>query len=408
MVEETLKNLNLTKFNLQIACSGGLASTVLVHACVAIGLLPQIVHVNYQLRGESSRLDELHVRKLAKDYNLEINVIHCPKELTSGKGLNLQNEARKFRHNLFSDFISKHPLNKVLLAHHKDDQVETFFLQLARNSGIYGLGGMHPESIGIIRPFLYLSKADILNYALKNNIQWREDESNSQLKYRRNLLRNALLPYLEFQHPQLKESVLLIQQVFREQQKMVQQNLMKSLEHWTKSAEIQYNEWNNLNFDEKITIIKHFSWPSWIIERIDELEKCPLSAEIENSPIFKSKDGFCWKGETYFKDNWEITLEAIGIQEITDSKWTFAFDNLWHKEQFHISHATNQTPFVKSVKTTVFKLLKDAGIPKQLRAIYPILFYKDNAVWIPGIAYSKEATKVNKTELIAIFKVSIK
>lgn len=393
VVEDTLKKLALTEKNVLVACSGGLDSTVLLEACLALGIRPKIVHVNYQLRGEESEQDELFVRQLAQKHHLTLVVEKCPKELTKGKGINLQDAARRFRKQLFEAFVSESENHVVLLAQHQDDQIETFFLQLMRGAGLWGLGGMHPDRNRIIRPFLTISKETLLHYAQQNQLKWREDSSNEQLIYKRNLFRQVLIPYLEKEIPTIKSSILILQEAFRNEQLHMEQRMETLLRSWKQAGEIRYEAWNQLNIEEQIYLCKSMNWPSWIHSRIHQLEAAPLSSQINDTPIFRTKHGFSWIHEFPFNQIWEFKFETIGILPTCYSLNEIYLPESWDESRMHFGHADAQTLFHKkgvNGKTKIFKLLKDAGIPEQWRTSYPILFMDQEAIWIPQIAISNK------------------
>jgi tRNA(Ile)-lysidine synthase len=208
-----------------IACSGGLDSITLLHLFSTLKFDVEVLHVNYHLRGEDSDKDEAFVRStcLKLEVPFHLKSIYLQKTLDKGGG-NLQDIARKVRYTFFESF--KSPTNYIALAHHKGDQVESFFLNLARKSGIMGMACMLPQHAGIIRPFLSFSKEEIKNYALENNITWREDLSNASNKYKRNLLRNQIIPELKQNLPNLSQSVLDLVNAFQQTQKNLEEELI--------------------------------------------------------------------------------------------------------------------------------------------------------------------------------------
>ena len=344
LVKEAVSKLELRPFNLCVACSGGLDSTVLLEVLVKLGYKPLILHINYQLRGEESEKDEEFVRELAEKHLLEINVVRCPVELTKGKGINLQEAARKFRHELFQAFIQKSPDNRVLLAHHQDDQIETFFLQLLRGSGIFGLGGMHPERNGIIRPFLEIPKSDLKLFAIDRNIEWREDASNRENEYKRNQLRNVLIPQMLESNPELTDSVKLIQKAFRDTQLEIQSELNPKLEIWEKQCTISFNEWMELTIEQQILCCNQFKWPFWIIERIRELKDAKLSAKIDKSAIFRTKDGFSWNSNFAEIMNWEFKIEEVEFRDPGAMEKVLPCFQMWRRNYLDSGYCSFQKP----------------------------------------------------------------
>jgi tRNA(Ile)-lysidine synthase len=120
----------------------------------------------------------------------------------------IQMTARNLRYSYFSDLLKKEKFDYVAVAHHADDQIETFFINLLRSSGVKGLRGMLPKREQIIRPLLKFSKQDLENYAIKNNLQHREDTSNFDDYYLRNNIRHHLIPCLETLDKSAKASIL--------------------------------------------------------------------------------------------------------------------------------------------------------------------------------------------------------
>lgn len=406
VVIESISKHDLKGLSVCVACSAGLDSTVLLEVLVQLGYTPKILHINYQLRGEDSEKDELFVRDLAKKYDLEIEVIHCPKEITKGKGINLQEAARNFRHAHFQQFIQENSANRVLLAHHQDDQIETFFLQLLRGSGIFGLGGMHSERNGIIRPFLNLRKEELLDFALENKLQWREDRSNQENKYKRNQFRNQIIPQLVESNPNLIESIRTIQEVFREEQQLIHLNLQERLQRWQKSFVISYDEWDHLTFEERIIVCNQFDWAYWMIERIQELKESKLSSKIDKSPVFRTKDGFSWNSNFEELTHWEFKIEEVEFLPDTFTKWEAYFDQSLSKNSLKKGFSS-KTDFIYPIgisgKSNVHKLLKDKGIPEQWRSSYPVFWSGGQIVWIPGVVFSRNHVSTNTSRL----KISI-
>ena len=192
----------LNKSKLLIAVSGGVDSMVLVDLFKKLKYNITIAHCNFKLRNEESDLDEVFVRT----YALENSIPFYFKEfVTKLPKQSLQMAARTLRYNWFYDVLKKEKLDYLLTAHHLDDSLETFILNLSRASGIEGLTGIKASNDIIARPLLIFSKNQILNYAKNNNIHWREDSTNIKDDYQRNLIRNKVIPHLKKIHPNFLE-----------------------------------------------------------------------------------------------------------------------------------------------------------------------------------------------------------
>ena len=192
----------LKKSKLLIAVSGGVDSMVLIDLFKKLKYDVTIAHCNFKLRNEESDLDEVFVRT----YALENSIPFYFKEfVTKLPKQSLQMAARTLRYKWFYEVLKKEKLDYILTAHHLDDSLETFILNLSRASGIEGLTGIKASKDKIARPLLIFSKNQILNYAKNNNIYWREDSTNNKDDYTRNLIRNKVIPHLKKIHPNFLE-----------------------------------------------------------------------------------------------------------------------------------------------------------------------------------------------------------
>ena len=203
MLDEFKHHIALTfpfieKSRLLIACSGGVDSMVLVHLIKGSGYDFALAHCNYKLRGDASNLDEELVKKWALENNqrLFLQTFDLQKE-----GGSIQLKARDLRYKWFQELMEEEGYDYVLTAHHADDNVETFLINLSRGTGLDGLTGIPRLNQNIVRPLLPFTKEDILNYAKSEKVSWREDESNSELKYLRNRVRHEIVPKLREINP---------------------------------------------------------------------------------------------------------------------------------------------------------------------------------------------------------------
>ncbi len=213
------ENLFHAKDRLILAISGGVDSVVLCEFCKHAGYDFVIAHCNFQLRGEESDADEQFVRELAKKYNVEIFVKSFDTEAYANeKRLSIQVAARELRYNWFKELInlSTYQLSYVATAHHADDNIETILMNFFKGSGINGLKGMLPKQEKIVRPLLFATKEQILEFAQEQDLSWREDSSNSSDKYTRNYFRNQLIPGLQKVFPQVEENLVHNADRFRE------------------------------------------------------------------------------------------------------------------------------------------------------------------------------------------------
>ena len=200
-----VENLNPEKDRILIGVSGGVDSMVLAHLFVQAGFKVGMAHVNYGMRGEESNKDEQLVFEAAVAWAQTFHRTHYFENRSTG---NFQEKARNFRYTWFSSLMEENGYNCLAIAHHADDQIETFFLKLLRSAGLKGLGAIKARDGYKIRPLLGVFKSDIYRYAAQHGVPFREDQSNSENKYKRNLVRNEILPVIEKQIPGSKQQLL--------------------------------------------------------------------------------------------------------------------------------------------------------------------------------------------------------
>ncbi|TMM32393.1 tRNA lysidine(34) synthetase TilS [Polaribacter aestuariivivens] len=197
------KNLPFLKDKkLLIAISGGVDSVVLAQLLTTLNFTVSLAHCNFQLRGLESDLDEEFVINLGEKLNLQTFTTNV---LINPNG-SIQLAAREFRYEWFQELIETHNFDFVLTAHHADDILETFLINLTRGSGLDGFTGIPEINGNIIRPLLPFSREEIKAYATSNNISWREDQSNASTKYVRNKIRHQIAPVLKEINPNLLTS----------------------------------------------------------------------------------------------------------------------------------------------------------------------------------------------------------
>ena len=274
---------------LVLALSGGIDSMVLADLLLKAKVEFVAAHCNFHLRGHESDGDDWFVRKFAEKHGIQCFVKHFETEkYAANHGISIEMAARDLRYAWFEQLRQQLGYDKIAVAHHADDQAETFFINLLRGAGLNGLKGMKPQNGVIIRPLLWASREQIRKYAVENHIVWREDHTNVESVYLRNRIRNQLLP------------------VFDELQPKARQGLYKSLEHL--SAE---NELYRVLLKEKL---------AQIVERDGEIQKLPYSKLVKTEvpepvegPTYSFQLLFEWLRPYGFNtDQCRFIYESIG------------------------------------------------------------------------------------------------
>jgi len=191
-----------------LAVSGGIDSMVMTHLFMRLGFDFRIAHCNFALRGEESDGDEEFVKDFARRHNIPFYSIRFDtKSLATSKGLSIQMTARELRYKWFENLRTEHGLSYVALAHNLNDNIETFLINLIRGTGIAGLSGIKPKNECLIRPLLFAPRSEIKEYSEKYEVAYREDSSNSDIKYTRNKIRHLIMPVLKEINPSFENTI---------------------------------------------------------------------------------------------------------------------------------------------------------------------------------------------------------
>ena len=211
-VIEFLKKTIDKNTSLVVACSGGPDSMCLLDLVTKLkdelNLNIIVAHVNHKLRSESEE-----EAKMVENYSTENNLIFELLEITNYINGNFSEEdARKRRYKFFNEVIEKYHATVLLTAHHGDDLIETILMRLTRGSNLSGYIGIKEisqnEKYKTLRPLLSVTKDEIINYLKENNVPYRLDKTNQELKHTRNRYRHVVLPFLKKENPKVHEKYL--------------------------------------------------------------------------------------------------------------------------------------------------------------------------------------------------------
>ena len=192
---------------LLVAISGGIDSVVLIYLLNQVNFDISLAHCNFQLRGEDSDQDEKFVKKLAGQLQLPIfTKSFATTEFAKKEKLSIQLAARTLRYDWFRAILKENKLDHILTAHHADDSLETFLINMIRGTGLDGLTGIPERNENILRLLLPFTREQIEKFAEDNTIVWRDDNSNVEKKYVRNKIRHDVIPVLKELNPSLLTS----------------------------------------------------------------------------------------------------------------------------------------------------------------------------------------------------------
>ncbi len=270
-----------------LAVSGGVDSMVLAHLFNELRDSDyefHIAHINYHLRGEDSNLDQ----KLVSDFCLKNNIkfhLYEVSEKDQQPENSIQLWARELRYTFFRQIQQQENLDFLVTAHHLNDQLETFIINLSKAAGINGLSGIPSNENNILRPLLNFTKEEIYKFAKENTIEYREDLSNKKSDYLRNKIRHEITPKLLETNDQFlenfKKSISYLNQTKDFVQEQIQE-IESSLTTFNNDYKILSKDKLNLQSDfVKFEILKKYGFNP---------EEIPKFFTAENGSSFFSKD----------------------------------------------------------------------------------------------------------------------
>lgn len=407
-----------------IACSGGIDSMVLTDLCLKSHLDFALAHCNFQLRENEADKDEAFVKDYAHQNKVKIfNQTFDTHAFAEKEKLSIQEAARELRYSWFKELLKNTKYDYLITAHHLNDSIETFMINLFRGTGLTGLTGIPDKNDKILRPLLVFSRAQIEDYANKNELKWKEDVTNASTKYVRNAIRHEVTPVLEKQTPQFYASFL---KTFNHLK--ADQNLLNDYISQIK-AEVCVSDKQKLKisiekleaYTNKQTILFHLlkdkGFKSW--DDIVDL----LSAETgkfkksHTHILMKDRDFLiCEKLQDKLKADEVIEINSITDKvcidgcQITLNKTDFELNN--YKNQAHINPKKLNFPlFLRKVKSNdkfsplgmtsrkrVWDYLKDKKVPVLDRKQQWVLTDKTNIIWVVGHQIDENYKVLNKDQ----------
>lgn len=191
-----------------VGISGGADSVALLHALLRTGTEVEAIHCNFHLRGEESNRDESFVRELCQRLEVPLEVVDFDVEAYREEhGGSVEMACRELRYDYFNEKKVSTGAARIAVAHNSDDNAETVLLNLFRGAGIAGLRAMKQDTDVVIRPLLAISRAEIEEYLRALDQPYVTDSTNLSSDYRRNFIRNEVLPLIEREWPDVKRSL---------------------------------------------------------------------------------------------------------------------------------------------------------------------------------------------------------
>lgn len=201
--------MQLPPGRLLVALSGGADSVALLLMLLEEKRDVVAAHCNFRLRGDDADGDEEFVRQLCFRRGVPLHVRRFQtEEVARQRGISIEMAARELRYAWFEELLAEEKCQYVCVAHHADDNIETFLLNLCRGTGVRGMQGMSPQQGHILRPLLGKTHEELKAWLQQRGECWREDATNADTRFRRNKVRHELLPKMRELNPSVDASLL--------------------------------------------------------------------------------------------------------------------------------------------------------------------------------------------------------
>ena len=246
-----------------LAVSGGVDSMVMWKLFHDAGINYAIIHCNFSLRGEESDGDERLVRDQAAEMADQLYARRFDTlDYARMKGISIEMAARELRYAWFEEIRAAGGYDVVATAHHQDDLIETFFINILRKTGIKGITGFREKSGYLIRPLLFTNRREIETWAQANRISYRQDATNNEVVFQRNFIRHEIIPRLETLNPafrtNLAETMANLRQAEDFYMTEVNRQIRKITDHEAPNEEIFISQLLKLPHPKQIL----FNWMS--------------------------------------------------------------------------------------------------------------------------------------------------
>ena len=249
---------------LLLATSGGIDSMVMLSLFQQLDYEIAIAHCNFQLRGVDSFSDQNFVKDYANENEIPVFITQFDTTaFAEDYKVSTQVAARELRYNWFYELAETEDYDYILTAHHADDNLETFLINLSRGTGLDGLTGIPEQNEKVVRPLLAFSQKELADYAEVNNVQWREDSSNASDKYLRNKIRHHLVPMLKELNPNFLSSFTTTQSYLQDAKEMVEDATIMVYQ------QVASQEGDKITFDLK-KLLKLPNYKSYLYQWLNE------------------------------------------------------------------------------------------------------------------------------------------
>ena len=430
-MKKTLNYLSTLLSNndkLVVGVSGGPDSMCLLHILNSLKdkykLKIVVAHINHNVRSDSAKEE-----KFVKDYCEKIDVLFESIKIKSYGEDNFHSEARDKRYNFYEKLIKKHKAKYLMTAHHGDDLVETILMRIARGSNLKGYSGfkVYDEryNYGIVKPLIFLSRTEIMQYLSDNNINYCTDSSNLKDDYTRNRYRHHILPFLKEEDKNIHEKFLKYHNVLESHNKYFEKIVKEEICNIYKEQKFdlkKFKKLDNLIQGKIIEELFHIIYIDDLSLINDQHVKLLLNVIQKNGntsimlpnnvEAIKTYDTLTFEHHNNIDSSYNIELKDKVLLSNNKSIKIAKRCDLSNNSCTRINSKEITLPLyvktrsdgdkmaVKNMVGTkkINDIFIDEKISKKLRDTWPIVIDADNQiVWLPGLKKSKFDKEINET-----------
>lgn len=392
-----------------IAFSGGMDSTVLLHAIARLAKqhrLPQLraIYIQHGLQ-EAAQAWPAHCQRVCAELQMPLSVI----EVNVAQTASVERAAREARYAAFAEHL--HSDEVLLMAQHLDDQAETVLFRLLRGAGVSGLRGIPAQRalrVGyLLRPLLGLSRQQLQSYAQQQGLQWIEDPSNASDGFARNYLRQQIIPCLQTRWPALRSTLQRSAQHMQEAQHLLDELAELDLKHaqpqaslaWLHLPSLDLTVVRDLSLARQKNLLRYWlaaftlppdsaHWQSWQTLRDAKSAAKPLW-RLQQGALLRSQNTVYWLPQDYLDEPpaLSLTIACAGRYQLAHNGFLIVSGELHAPLQISYRQGTERLLIAGRGHRDVKRLLQEEGIPAFLRGRLPLVFQQDQLVAIANLTH---------------------
>lgn len=370
-----------------VGLSGGVDSIVLTHVLKNLGHEVIVAHLNHQLR-ETANRDEAFVLEVCKNWGLPC----VTKKAVIPTAQNLENNGRKLRYEFLEGVRGEHEADLIAVGHHFDDQIETILMHEKRGAGLRGKRGMRFLAGKILRPLLNISRLEIEDYAKQHALSFVTDESNMDLSFERNRLRQEVIPELK-KIDGFEEKIRQISAEATFKLSLLEAQKEEWIEKHNQKNSFERKAFNPLDHELKVEILIGLLGQ-------EDLYQATLNRLINFVLNGETGKQFTVKGLTFFSDYERLSWQKVSSEPLTSTSLRQG-ETTWGKYQIHLSEVSSLhvrswkkgDRFQPSGMTGTKKLqdfFTDIKIPQRERSQIPVIVdAKEEIVCVGDLRFSE-------------------